>query len=656
MAYDFGANTLGIKNPFKTEGLIKTIAGLAICIMGIFPLLDVAEALQVDMVKAWLNAALGLILLTWGFRHLGIGLFQLFKYFVGRSVPTSLAYNFNPSEKENAQAEKNSTAYDNEELESMLMGRKNTTFVEPIGWVSRLIHSVLPKLVFLPYPMRNFVQELGGLVLSSFTALIAFAIAYFISLSGLVGQSGQYIVPILSLLLLIYLTVLWRSTANSLTNYKNRSLHAKGAASLAKLITIAILVPVAIGYLFSQIDPRNLQDITALFDGAAAFSAWFNLILFLLLSGGVIGISAILLKERFKLVTPVTEVSEYRENLQESVHPNEIFINIENIVLANRRYKEIPNRVYQDFDPKLQEQSQGKGSFKGKLLIETQPELADINYSKSFKTTRLLASIAAQVLVVIAALLVIRLFGTGYDLYASAQELLPKLEYANDETVGTIFYQLSDLLASFLVTLFSWQAVSAAGKILANGSRLFWAEIHFSSLLMWMKTEGTYTESKISTGMSIHDSTRSENVVVRSSITPWILSSRIRTSTFATSGTQNLEMPRYILELTKNSGELNTIIDEIKGFLKNREAIASIQNEGDLKNAETIYQVNQQSRVQFNEVNPAQQEKLTEEAAGYLRQQEALEQNESRANNQADNSNNSNEEKSGEKNRENKSN
>jgi len=38
MAYDFGANTLGIKNPFKTEGLVKSIAGAAICILGIISL------------------------------------------------------------------------------------------------------------------------------------------------------------------------------------------------------------------------------------------------------------------------------------------------------------------------------------------------------------------------------------------------------------------------------------------------------------------------------------------------------------------------------------------------------------------------------------------------------------------------------------------
>jgi len=41
------------------------------------------------------------------------------------------------------------------------------------------------------------------------------------------------------------------------------------------------------------------------------------------------------------------------------VHPNEIFINIENIVLANSRFKEIPNKVYREFDPNLVEKAAG---------------------------------------------------------------------------------------------------------------------------------------------------------------------------------------------------------------------------------------------------------------------------------------------------------
>jgi hypothetical protein len=331
-----------------------------------------------------------------------------------------------------------------------------------------------------------------------------------------------------------------------------------------------------------------------------------------------------MINERFKLTNPITEVSEFRENLQESIHPNEIFINIDTIVLANRRFKEIPNRTYREFDPKLQEQSQGKGSFKGQLLIETQPEFEEIDYNSIFKMFRLASTVLAQILIVISAILFSYMVYDAYEIYNyfnSPATVLSSLP--NEESVDQLS-ALGVLIASTVTIFFSWQTVFAGGKILASGTNIFWSEMQFKSLLMWMKTEGTYTESKISTGMSIHDSTRSENVVVRSSITPWIISSRILTSTFATSGIKNLEMPRYILELKKNDSQLDEIVSEIKSFLKGREAIASITNEKDLSNAETIYQVNEASRSQ-SDLNQKQQKKLEEEAAGKLREDDSSE-------------------------------
>jgi len=155
MAYDFGSQTLGIKNPFKIEGRLKTITGILLVIAGVLPLLNVAQQLETQPALAYTNAILGFVLLTGGSRHLGAGLFQLFRYFVGRSVPTSLAYNKSRSEREAALAEQKAVLYNDEKLHSMLMGRKNTTFVEPEGWVARLIHSVFPNLIFLPYPLRR---------------------------------------------------------------------------------------------------------------------------------------------------------------------------------------------------------------------------------------------------------------------------------------------------------------------------------------------------------------------------------------------------------------------------------------------------------------------------------------------------------------------
>ena len=67
----------------------------------------------------------------------------------------------------------------------------------------------------------------------------------------------------------------------------------------------------------------------------------------------------------------------------------------------------------------------------------------------------------------------------------------------------------------------------------------------------------------------------------------------------------------------KNDAELDSIVDEIKSFLRGRESIASITNEADLQNAGTIHQVNEQSRaIPTHNPSITQQD---EEAAGLLR-------------------------------------
>lgn len=614
MAYDFGVNTLGIQNPFKIEGVVRSISGLAVAGLGCYPLLQVFDLLAVDPVQAWVYALLGLALLTLGFRRIGFGLFQNFKYFVGRSVPTSLALNRNPSEKANAAEERPFLAYDADTLESMLMGRKNATFVEPVGWTARLIHSLIPKLVFLPYPIRNLVQELGGLLITSGAAFLAFAVAYFVAVSGLAGPAGGLITPVLSVLLLTYVCLAWRASGEALNVSKIRFLQSKSAASLAKMIAFAIVVPSVTGFLAAQWDTGLQRELQAALSADVVFNAWPNLALLCGVIVVVIGLVSFLVLERLRLANPVTGVSEFRDNMQESIHPNEVFINIENIVLANRRYKEIPNRIYRDFDPALNEQSEGKGSFKGQLLIETQPELQQVQHRPGFLRTRLAATIVAQLFVFIGAVLLMGTVTQGYKLWQTFAQS------------GGDWLAVSGVLSTTLTYLFAWMAFAAGGRLLERGSHLFWAEMQFNSLLLWMKTEGTYTESKISTGMSIHDSTRSENTLVRSSITPWLITSRILTSTFATSGMQNVEMPRYVMQMATNDAEMQGIVGEIRAFLRGRENIASITNEGDLRNAETIFQYNQSARAQPQPIandNQGQQRLSNDEAGGARQRLEA---------------------------------
>ena len=47
----------------------------------------------------------------------------------------------------------------------------------------------------------------------------------------------------------------------------------------------------------------------------------------------------------------------------------------------------------------------------------------------------------------------------------------------------------------------------------------------------------------------------------------------------------------------KDDGELEAIIGDMKHFLGQREAIASVKNDKDLAAADNIYQINQQTRA-----------------------------------------------------------
>lgn len=71
------------------------------------------------------------------------------------------------------------------------------------------------------------------------------------------------------------------------------------------------------------------------------------------------------------------------------------------------------------------------------------------------------------------------------------------------------------------------------GMTLLTSTHLYWGEMQFKSYLIQFRGEGTYTESKLFVGMSITDSTRSENTIVRTSYSRWLLTTQIISSTQA---------------------------------------------------------------------------------------------------------------------------
>ena len=622
MAFDYGSIDLGLKNPFKLEGKVTALRGIIESVAGVSLLVIAASSVKESTTAGWILMLFGMFILALGIRSLSSGIYATLKYFVGRNHPTSLAYNFSKSESSTAQEEKKEVAYNAQSLEEMLVGRKNSTFKEPNGFLSRLLHSLIPKLLFLPYPIRNVAQRLFGSWVSTLVALIAYGLVAFVSLSGFTGEAGELAFPVYSAILMFYVLFSWRSSSKPISRNAERNIESLGGGTLAKIISLSFILPIVIGLSMSwlmQEQHISKQEIDAWMAQLPNLHAGIYLIAIIILATLSCALVFTMIKARLNAVTPTAEVSELRENWQESVHPDEVFINLDNLVMANRRYKEVPNRVYRELDPKLQEQIEGKGGFKGEMIQEVQPKLHAMELGKNFTLARLVALISANLLYIVALVLTVLLAYSLIDIYYYIDSAnINNLQQAfNNQNV----IQFSSLLMSSVHILIIAVIIKAFARLLANCAHLFFAEMQFESLLVYFKCEGTFTESKISTGTGIHDSTRSENTLVRSSITPWVIVSRVITSTFAATGMKNLEHPRHIMEMHKDEGQLQAIKNDVIAFLKDRESIASITSERDLGNASQIHQLNQQTRA-----IPTQQAitKEDEEAAGYLRQEENL--------------------------------
>lgn len=558
MAFEYGSDTLGIKNPFKFEGFVLTIRGLIVTLIGVVALFAVKDLVN-DGAKtaAWLSLGMGILLLSNGILATGRGLFKVMRFYVGRGVPASLARNVGKSE---SHVKEPFVAYGDKNIEQMMMGRKNTTFVEPDGWLARMLHTLMPRLLFMPYPIRNLAQKLGSGMIYSLLAFLCFGLAWFSGSTGLTDISNTPVLDWLSILLAVYLFIVWSKRRSPLQRLLCGTVQSAGSKGIVLMVVFSILAPVILSYIHHDVRPLPELPLSA-----GSYVMFITVLAAVATSYGLF-----LTFLRAKLANPKTDVSEFRTNWQESIHPQEIFINFENIVMANRRYKEIPNRVYRDFDARLVEQgSNDKGKFSGEMVQETQPVYKALPITPLFKLLRIIGTCAGESLLAVAAIMF----------------------YFAIEPVTQMTSDIIPAINALAYPMILW----VFGQIISNSARVYWSEMHFESLLVYFQCHGTYSESKVSTGTGIHDSTRSENVVVRSSLTPWILTSRLVTSCFAESGSNNLEYYRRILELHKADDDLDKITSEMREFLGNRETIASV-NQKDLASASTIYQVNEETR------------------------------------------------------------
>lgn len=127
MAYHYGSDSPEISNPFKLEGLLYFCSGIPIFIIGILSLFRIRkQIIDTGIAAGWLNLTISLALVTAGITLLFKGFNKRSRFYVGRGAPTSLAANNARGESHTVE---NDVFYNSNEIEQMLVGRKNPTFM-----------------------------------------------------------------------------------------------------------------------------------------------------------------------------------------------------------------------------------------------------------------------------------------------------------------------------------------------------------------------------------------------------------------------------------------------------------------------------------------------------------------------------------------------
>ncbi|WP_411954004.1 hypothetical protein ACKXGF_12300 [Alkalibacillus sp. S2W] len=566
MDFQYGSDSLDIQNPFKKEGLYYIISGIIIAIIGILSVLTLrSQVLENGTISGWISVGVSLFILALGIQFLTKGFIRLSRFYVGRGVPTSLSDNKTKSEKNTVEP---NAYYSSNALEQMLMGRKNTTFDEPTILFERAMYSILPNLLFLPHSMRNYIYILVRNTSLSLIGLMVFLIAYLSGSIGLTNLTQETLLGWLGVSLSLLLILIWFFNPLSLSKVNEKTLLKGTNTKIALIIVLAILVPVLL-----ELGIREGVSIPTI-----PFNPSLFLIVSYLLIGVVFTVGIILAKQRSELSNPNTEVSESRDHWQENVHPKDFFRALD-MEMADLRYKEIPNRVYRELNPNLNmEGSMDKGSFEGDTIQETQPIFEPFTYNESLQTSRFIASILGHVFVIVSALL--------FFMLSHNRELTDFMSIFN-----SFSYPL-------ILLLFGMNLLTIA--------HLFWGEMLFKSNLIQFHGEGTYTESKLSVGMSITDSTRSENTVVRTSYSSWFLVSELITTIQARPGANTLNRARYIMTINRSDDLLQHLVNRIKGFLDEREMVATTNSELDDEAMSKIYSLNDRGSKQFEELTEEQ--------------------------------------------------
>ena len=549
MSFEYGSKTLDLKNPFRLEGALSLVRGVITISLAAYILYDIRLDLNVDRgLLPWISFAGALLILAMGIGAVLTGLDRSFRFYVGRGVPVDLTERIKAKGADGDEAPSNF-------LVRMLETRSNLYFTLPRNFFARMLHGLFPRLIQLPAPYRHATLRYTSLALKGVAIIGFLLIALFLLGTGIAPLKNPVYTDWLFALTALALVLLLLGFRPQGPEFESVETRFSGVSQVALLALLVFLSPI-----LGPILERNGGYVPP--EVPVAPTAW---VIWPSLGIVALGLMAVLLAGlRSRIGEARTEVSEFRDHWDENIHPTVAFQFFDS-ALADMRYLEIPNRKYIEAKPQLREEgSESKGSFAGRAMQETQPVPALQTIPAPLRALRLTALVGGHALMLIA-------------VFWLANVVHPAIGPAP-----------AVLIPAVVAPLIMWRI----GALLRALGVLYFAEIPFVSTLTYLKAEGAYSESKISVGNALQGNIQSENRIVRSTISPWILLSRITSSTFATSGPGNLSNPRYVLDMGKDDSLLQDLVDRIRRHIEDRRVVADLSSPGDYTTALKFDQVN----------------------------------------------------------------
>lgn len=539
-------------NPLRKEGFLRAISGGVIALLGLVCLLHVPLLPEsVRQTEGLLNLVFGIMILALGLAAATRGLMSALRFDKIRFLPSDLAVpsggRYNPS-----------IVYNAEEIRSLLLLHRIPQLPIPGTLIGRVLSAVCPDLVFLipetTYAIRRMMEAASG----ALVGLLCFGLGWFCLEVGIAPQPRMSYLHWLAVGVLAYQLAQWLGPGKAPAP---RSMSAAPSSSrIAMMFGIAASLPV----LLIVLPPPWVQWDTQLpIDGLFPLAAGLAMV--------CVGLGILLVRARTEgQSSPSYVASQSSRQWQQALHPAELFIYFRERIMGC--FSPTGLQRYRLYTGDNLDVTKKNASFDETNLAETEPEIVSWDSSSFLHNRKMLASLVGYGLTVAAALVLV----------------MGLMEEGNLGAEAVI-----EDFGSFSLVLWIF------GSRLADFSRLFWAEVHFESYLAYLKCEGTVAESRITAGNSIYDTLRSDNKLVRSSVTARMACARIVTATLAHSGKDPLNGPRYVLSMKADDPKLRVVEGEMQKFFETRSNVVGIAS-ADVEAINTIQQANATARRELH--------------------------------------------------------